>query len=159
MALCGGLVLFRVEARQHRTSVLNPSSYKFGLAGMVVYLVMYGVLVLIEEVCFGIGRIPAKAQWERQFYKTIRLHGLSHNSCGASSHGLRHAYAHARYEQIIGFAPRCKFESRESFCGNAQATAGDDWSKADQDARQIIKAELGHGPDRDDVMAQYLGSK
>jgi hypothetical protein len=31
--------------------------------------------------------------------------------------------------------------------------------KVDQDARQIIKSELGHGPDRDDVVAQSLGSK
>lgn len=115
-----------------------------------------------RSVASGKNTIPndmTEAQWERQFYKTIRLHGLSHNSCGASSHGLRHAYAHARYEQITGFAPRCKFDSRESFCANAQATAGHEWWKADQDARQIIKAELGHGPDRDDVMAQYLGSK
>jgi hypothetical protein len=27
-----------------------------------------------------------------------------------------------------------------------------------RDARQIIKAELGHGPDRDDVVSQYLGA-
>jgi hypothetical protein len=37
--------------------------------------------------------------------------------------------------------------------------AGAVWAKADQDAGQIIRAELGHGPDRVDVMAQYLGSK
>jgi hypothetical protein len=98
-------------------------------------------------------------QWERHFYQTLHLHGLSQNSCGASSHGLRHAYAQGRYEQITGFAPRCKFESYESFRASAERTAGDDWSKPDEDARQIIKAELGHGPNRDDVMAQYLGSK
>lgn len=49
--------------------------------------------------------------------------------------------------------------SPESFRANVESTADEDWSKADQDARQIIKAELGHGPDRDDVMAQYLGAK
>lgn len=58
VALCGGLVLFRIEARQHRTSVLKPTSYKFGLAGMVVYLVMYGVLTVIEKVCSMIGKTP-----------------------------------------------------------------------------------------------------
>ena len=98
-------------------------------------------------------------QWERHFYETLRSHGLSQDKCGASSHGLRHAYAQARYEQITGFSLRCKFESSESFRANAERTADEDWSKADQDARQIIKAELGHGPDRDDVMAQYLGAK
>ena len=62
VALCGGLVLFRIEARQHKTSVLKPSSYKFGLVGMVVYLVMYAVLTVIEKVCFGIGKIPRKTE-------------------------------------------------------------------------------------------------
>lgn len=55
--LGAALVLFRIEARQKRTSVLRPSSYKFGLLGMVVYLVMYGVLTVIEKLCFGIGRV------------------------------------------------------------------------------------------------------
>ena len=36
--------------------------------------------------------------------------------------------------------------------------AGEGWRKLNQDARQIIKAELGHGPDRDDVVSQYLGA-
>lgn len=30
--------------------------------------------------------------------------------------------------------------------------------KVDKDARLIIKSELGHGPDRDDVVSQYVGS-
>jgi len=115
-----------------------------------------------KSVGSGKNTIPndlTERQWERHFYKTLRFHGLSQDACGASSHGLRHAYAQARYEEITGFEPRCKFDSCESFRPNAERTAGVDWSKVDQDARQIIKAELGHGPDRDDVMAQYLGSK
>ena len=55
--LCAVLVLFRIEARQKRTSVLKPSSYKFGLLGMVVYLVVYALLTLVEKLCFGVGRI------------------------------------------------------------------------------------------------------
>ena len=57
VALCGGLVLFRIEARQHRTTLLKPASYKFGLLGMVVYLVMYGVLTVIEKACLGMGKV------------------------------------------------------------------------------------------------------
>ena len=57
VALCGGLVLFRIEARQHRTSLLNPGSYRFGVFGMVVYLALYGVLTVIEKLCFGIGQV------------------------------------------------------------------------------------------------------
>jgi len=115
-----------------------------------------------KSVLSGKNTIPnnmTERQWEWHFYKTLRFHGISQEACGASSHGLRHAYAQARYEQITGFEPRCRFDSYESFRANAERTAGEDWSKADEDARQIIKAELGHGPDRDDVMAQYLGSK
>lgn len=58
VALCAALALFRIEARQHRTSLLKSASYKFGLLGMVVYLVMYGVLTIIEKVCFMIGKAP-----------------------------------------------------------------------------------------------------
>ena len=58
VALCGGLVLFRIEARQHRTSLLNPGSYRFGMFGMVVYLALYGLLTVIEKVCFTLGKAP-----------------------------------------------------------------------------------------------------
>ena len=104
-------------------------------------------IVYAKSVVSGGNTIPndmTERQWEGYFYKTLRFHGLSQDSCGASSHGLRRAYAQARYEQITGFEPRCKFDSPESFRASAaERTAGDDWSQADQD----------------DVMAQYLGSK
>jgi hypothetical protein len=56
VALYGGFVLFRIEARQHRTSLVKPGSYRFGVFGMVVYLVLYGVLTVIEKVCFTMGK-------------------------------------------------------------------------------------------------------
>ena len=46
----------------------------------------------------------------------------------------------------------------EKYRKNAIKIAGERWRKLNQDARQIIKAELGHGPDRDDVVSQYLGA-
>jgi hypothetical protein len=58
VALCGGLVLFRIEARQHRSRVLDPGSYRFGVFGMVVYLALYGVLTVIEKVCFTMEKAP-----------------------------------------------------------------------------------------------------
>ena len=114
-----------------------------------------------RSVLSGKNTIPngmTERQWERRFYSTLHTHGLSKKSCGASSHGLRHARAQERYEQVTGFEPRCKFESREAFTSNARAKAGQAWIKLDQDARGIIKSELGHGPGRDDVVSQYLGS-
>ena len=76
----------------------------------------------------------------------------------ASSHGCRHAYAQDRHKEITGFEAPCKFESKEEFREIAVKIAGQGWRKLNQDARQIIKAELGHGPDRDDVVSQYLGA-
>jgi len=89
------------------------------------------------------------------------FHADSHTKkdCGASSHGLRHAYAQQRYEQLTGFRAPCKFATKEDFRNAAYQSAGSDWKKLDQDARLFLKSELGHGPDRDDVVSQYLGSK
>ena len=84
--------------------------------------------------------------------------GISKKECRASSHGCRHAYAQDLYEEITGFKAPCKFDSKEKFRKNAIKIAGDRWRKLNQDARQIIKAELGHGPNRHDVVSQYLGA-
>lgn len=97
--------------------------------------------------------------WEKIFYKTLAEHGLCKKDCGASSHGLRHAYAQQRYEQLTGFKAPCKFATKDDFRKAAYQIAGADWKKIDQDARLFLKSELGHGPDRDDVVSQYLGSK
>jgi hypothetical protein len=96
--------------------------------------------------------------WIQKYYRVIRSKGISKKECGASSHGCRHAYAQDRYEEITGFKAPCKFETKEKYRKNAIKIAGEGWRKLNQDARQIIKAELGHGPDRDDVVSQYLGA-
>ncbi|MGD8648807.1 MAG: hypothetical protein PVJ77_19880 [Desulfobacterales bacterium] len=67
-------------------------------------------------------------------------------------------YAQERYETLTGFKAPCKFENKREFQKNAVRIAGEGWRKLNQDARQIIKAELGHGPDWDDVVSQYLGA-
>ena len=97
-------------------------------------------------------------QWEGRFNRTVRAHGISKDKCGASPHGLRHAYAQERYAMLTGFEAPVKFDSKESFLANAQLVAGEKWKDLDGDARLQIKEELGHGPDRDDVVSQYLGS-
>lgn len=63
-----------------------------------------------------------------------------------------------RYEEITGFKVPCKFDSKEKFRKNAIKIAGDRWRKLNQDARQIIKAELVRGPNRHDGVSQYLGA-
>jgi integrase len=100
----------------------------------------------------------SEKQWIQKYYRIIRSNGITKKACGASSHGCRHAYAQDRYKEITGFEAPCKFESKEEFRKNAVKIAGQGWRKLNQDARQIIKAELGHGPDGDDVVSQYLGA-
>ncbi len=100
----------------------------------------------------------SEKRWVQKYYRIIRGKGISKKACGASSHGCRHAYAQERYKTITGFKAPCKFETKSEFRENAERIAGKDWRKLNQDARQIIKAELGHGPDRDDVVSQYLGA-
>lgn len=101
----------------------------------------------------------SERQWSQYYYRVLKELGISKSKAGASGHGNRHAYAQNRYAQITGFNPPCKFGSKAAFRINAEQCAGANWTKLDQDARLIIKAELGHGPDRDDVVSQYLGSK
>jgi hypothetical protein len=96
--------------------------------------------------------------WIQKYYRVIRGKGISKKECGASSHGCRHGYALERYETLTGFKAPCKFETKAEFRQNAEKKGGKEWQKLNQDARQIIKAELGHGPDRDDVVSQYLGA-
>ncbi len=114
-----------------------------------------------KTVISGKNLIPDKMtekQWEKQFYRIIRKHGISRTEANASCHGLRHLYTQERYERITGFKPPCKFESKQDFKINAERSAGNHWRKLDRDARQILMTELGHGPDRNDVISQYIGS-
>ncbi|PKN08018.1 MAG: integrase [Deltaproteobacteria bacterium HGW-Deltaproteobacteria-8] len=94
-------------------------------------------------------------QWEKRAYAFACAAGISQAVCGASLHGLRHAYAQERYASITGF--QCA--SAGGKLAEAMEIAGTAWRQLDSDARLLIKAELGHGPDRDDVVARYLGSR
>lgn len=62
-----------------------------------------------------------------------------------------------RYAQITGFQPSVKFDAGEDFRENAERLAGDGWKKLDSDAREVLKAELGHGRDRMAMISQYIG--
>lgn len=96
--------------------------------------------------------------FRNKYYHRIGILGINKKKSGASSHGNRHAYMQNRYEQIAMFPCRIKFETRHDFVNNAIKTVGSKWKDADQLARKIIKIEAGHGPRRDDVVSQYLGS-
>lgn len=97
-------------------------------------------------------------QWNSLFYRTLRDFGISKVSSNASAHGLRHAYAQERYRDLTGYDPPVKFASRKNFMENAEKIAGSNFEILDREARAVLKAELGHGQDRDDVVSNYLGS-
>ena len=63
-------------------------------------------------------------------------------------HGLRHAYAQARFLELAGFA--CPADG-----GPSRSVMSAVQREADYDARVIISAELGHG--REAITAVYLG--
>jgi hypothetical protein len=72
-------------------------------------------------------------------------------------HGLRHAYCHARYEELTGFNCPVKFTNIEAYEAQALEKAGPDWRNADEKARCTLREELGHGVGREDIDSQYLG--
>lgn len=100
----------------------------------------------------------SERQWNALFYRTIRDYGLSKVNSKASAHGLRHAYAQDRYRGLTGFDPPVKFSSREVFREEAERVKGADWRNLDMEARSLLKSELGHGQDRNDIVSQYIGS-
>lgn len=63
-------------------------------------------------------------------------------------HGLRHAYAQTRYQELTGWpAPACG--------GPTSKQLTPEQKKVDKDARQRISRELGH--EREQITAVYLG--
>ncbi|EPR37098.1 putative Integrase catalytic domain [Desulfovibrio sp. X2] len=96
--------------------------------------------------------------WRNTVYGLAHDLGLTKAQSGATMHGLRHAYAHERYEGLTGFKPPVLFAVKDDYIAHAQAAAGDMWRERDQLARAVIREELGHSPDRADIDGQYLGS-
>jgi hypothetical protein len=89
--------------------------------------------------------IPA----ERTYIQQRRLYERHSARAGLSKlHGLRHAYAQARYQELTGrAAPACGGPSSRELTAEQK--------RADHHARQLISRELGH--EREQITAVYLG--
>ena len=108
------------------------------------------------------GLIPEgcrEEHWRGFVYRAVKQASIGTGGTGLRMHGLRHAYAHKRYETLTGFLPPCRFDSREAYHAAAREAAGQDWRERDELARCTIREELGHSPDRVDIDAQYLGKR
>jgi hypothetical protein len=82
--------------------------------------------------------VEQRGCYEGQCYRA----GLDH------MHGLRHAYAQARFLELTGFAcPAAGGPTRELLTPGQR--------EADAEARLVISRELGHG--REAITATYLG--
>jgi hypothetical protein len=72
-------------------------------------------------------------------------------------HGLRCGWAFECYQVITVFDSPAKFESSEDYGSEAARIGGQGWRELYRGARLIIKNEMGHGSDRDDVVSQSWG--
>jgi integrase len=89
--------------------------------------------------------IPAEKTYKQQ---KNRYEGQCIRAGLCKMHGLRHAYAQRRFEEIAGFpAPLAG--------GPKRAALTNDQRALDKKARAVISAELGHGRER--ITVTYLG--
>ena len=86
---------------------------------------------------------------QKSYIQQLRAYERHTTQAGLSKlHGLRHAYAQARFEQLTGWA--CPAAG-----GPTAASLSADQRKQDLQARLIISRELGHA--REQISAVYLG--
>ncbi len=94
----------------------------------------------------GLGSLIARG---RQYIEQLRIYERHTANAGLSKmHGLRHAYAQQRYQDLTGWAsPHAGGPSKEQLTGAQR--------QVDQQARLTISAELGHV--RAQITAVYIG--
>jgi site-specific recombinase XerD len=96
-------------------------------------------------------------EWLHRLDYAARKHGLTGKDSVGTLHGLRHERFRQMYTDHTGFEPPNRHESVQAFQETAQATAGDDWPRLDNEARDSIEVAAGHSPGRRDVSNAYLG--
>ena len=85
----------------------------------------------------------------RSYVQQLRVYEGNTTRAGLSSmHGLRHAYAQGRYEELTGW--KCPASG-----GPDSKSLTSEQREADHEARLTISQELGH--EREQVTAAYLG--
>ena len=86
---------------------------------------------------------------DRTYVQQLRIYERHTANAGLSKlHGLRHAYAQRRYEELTGWrAPIAGGPIRSSLTAEQRIT--------DREARRLVSLELGH--EREAIVASYLG--
>lgn len=100
----------------------------------------------VRTLARGGALIPSNRNYEQQLHRyerQVRDAGIK------NPHGLRHAYAQRRYEELTGWrAPLAGGPQRSVLSADERAL--------DENARAVISRELGH--DRTSITRSYLGS-
>ena len=74
------------------------------------------------------------------------------NDIGFKGHGLRHQWAHEKFKEIAGF--ECPIAG-----GPVYSTLSIEDQRRWDKAAETVNIELGHGKDRLDTTATYIGGK
>jgi site-specific recombinase XerC len=99
----------------------------------------------VRKLAKGGALIPPNKNYEEQLHRYERQ---IRKASIKNPHGLRHAYAQRRYEELTGWkAPVAG--------GPASKTLTNDQRARDKGARETISRELGHS--REEISARYLG--
>ncbi|MDE0350245.1 MAG: integrase domain-containing protein [Gammaproteobacteria bacterium] len=105
---------------------------------------------LLLDEARGLARSGALIPPERNYRQQLKVYESQTREAGLyRMHGLRHAYAQLRYEEITGWkAPAAGGPPQRSLTGPRR--------RIDKDARRTIAEELGHG--RAAVSSVYCGA-
>lgn len=103
------------------------------------------VLNRVHQLAGGGSLIPAELRYIEQ---RRRYERQTVNAGFSKMHGLRHAYAQSRYQELTGWAAPAAGGPRSTSLTPAQRTR-------DRDARVTISHELGH--EREQIVAIYCG--
>ncbi|WP_235633767.1 hypothetical protein ACQ0P8_13485 [Halodesulfovibrio aestuarii] len=79
---------------------------------------------------------------------------LPYMACGASLHGLRHAYAQARHKDLTNLPAPCLYSSPSDYREAPYQEHDDTWRNRHDQAINILAHELGHN--RGEITATYL---
>lgn len=126
---------------------LKPSWTKGGRARTVPIANDEQIALLhdVKALAKGGALIPPESTYKKQLHRyerQVRTAGIT------NPHGLRHAYAQRRYEELTGWkAPAAG--------GPASKSLSPDQRALDKGAREKISQELGHS--REQISAVYLG--
>ena len=99
----------------------------------------------VRRLARGGALIPPNKNYEEQLHRyerQVRTAGIK------NPHGLRHAYAQMRYEELTGWKPPLAG-------GPASSSLNSKHRALDEKARAVISRELGH--DRTSITRTYLG--